>query len=122
MKKQKFIKPTNTNYKLTWEPEPYIGDTSLNPHTNIEEPDARILLLVKISKTQFERHAAFEAGPTYWYLRSSSLWWVGDTVILASDQKDIEHGNNNIYAILEWSGHHFVFGRVLKNNIITKNV
>ena len=120
MRKQRFVKPKETGYKLVWEPEAYIGDTSLQPHTNIEEPGARILLLARISKTQFERHAAFEAGPTYWSLRDSMLWWVGHDIILASDQNDVECGDNNIYAILEWSKHHFVFGRVLKSNIITK--
>ena len=52
MKKQRYIKPRETQYKLLWTPEPYMGNTSMKPHENIEEPDARIILLAGISKTQ----------------------------------------------------------------------
>ena len=117
---KRYIKPKETQYKLVWDPEPYMGDTSMKPHENIEEPGARIILLARISKTQFERHAAFESGPGYKFLRDSSLWWVGDTILLASDQNDIDIGDDNIYTILEWKDCHFVFGRMLRSNVITK--
>jgi len=117
---KRYIRPNETQYQLVWDPEPYMGNTSMQPHENIEEPGARIILLARIGKTQFERHAAFEAGPGYKFLRDSMLWHVGDNILLASDQNDIDIGDNNIYTIFEWKNYHLVFGRMLKSNVITK--
>ena len=117
----KIIKPTQTIYNLVWEPSPYIADSSMQPHAEPESPDAHIFLVVEISMTQFERHAAFEANNEYKWLKNSGLWYCGNAIVyLVCDQRDVTADDDHIYAIMGWKGRIFLFGRMVEDNQITK--
>ena len=107
------IKPKPAKYALYWEPKPYIAGSDLNEHPCPEDPNTRILLAVHISKTQFERHATYEANTTlHATLHDNILLYTTKDIILVLDPKDIKLENYNIYAIAIVMGTPVLFGKL----------